>query len=146
MANFAWPGLIRTMVTTATPGVAIVATAYTASDDFVTAGEEVKAFEFVGIVLDVSVDGTGTFDAGLEMSFDDGTTWQPLPADINSQTQAAITQITSATISILKYWRLPAAVVPNKNCQVRLNVVITGGSADYDIDVAKWIFFGPRPG
>ena len=143
MPQTSWPGLIRSMLTTATPGVSIVATTYQDADDFVTAGVEVKAFQWIGIVLDVSVDGTGTFDFSLEMSFNSGTTWHPFPADLNSQTQAGITQITSSDAQILKYWRLPSAVVPAKECQVRGNIIITGGSGDYDIDVAKWIFFHP---
>lgn len=82
-------------------------------------------FEEIGLmhVWD-ETSGSGTFDVTPEVSADGGTTWWSMPAAINSQTAAAMTQIT-ADGNDIKYWTNP---LPN-NTAARVRFVYTAASS-----------------
>ncbi len=72
-----------------------------------------------------------TLDVTPEISFDGGTVWDSLPEAANSQTAAALGQITGNGVANAEYWNAPLPV--NANCQYRFKCTIGGTSPTFNI-------------
>lgn len=95
-----------------------------------TLDHEIYGEDIFGLCVDVSAV-TGTLDPKLEVSFDGGSTWLvAFPADINSDTQAQLTQMSGAAEQ-WKYWTIPFGYVADPATGdypvVRVNFVIATG-------------------
>lgn len=137
------PGFVRELLDTAS--VAYAGTAMTASE--VSESINVKGYLFVGLGIDLgTVSGTSpTLDADLEISFDDGSVWFNLPEDVNSTTQAAMTQKTSTGEKEFKYFAVPsvetAGVNPGERPLLRVQFTVAGTSPSFGIDNIYLVMF-----
>lgn len=85
---------------------------------------------------------TETLDITPEITYDNGTNWHSYPADINSQTAAAMAQITAAGNATPERWAniVPTAPAGATAAGVRFVFTIGGTNPSFTCDVAKLVY------
>lgn len=142
MNKFSAPGFLRTLRDSSGDPIE----GETKTTTFQSESLQLKGYLFVGLFLKVSsVTGSSPeFDVDVEISPDNGTTWYNMPQDINSTTQAAMTQLTAAGQEF-KMFAVPALATadtePGVNAVVRFVFTIAGTSPSFDVDHARYCFF-----
>jgi hypothetical protein len=112
--------------------------------DFYSSTYKLGDADYFGVVLSASASsGTSeTCDVKIECTYDNGTNWHSYPADENSQTAAALAQITAAGNATPEFWKnwIPTAPDGSGSCGIRIFFDLGGTSPSFTFDTAKLVY------
>jgi hypothetical protein len=121
----------------------------TISDSFNTDGVAIGPFrKFAVYFLTGTVTGTSvTLDMVVQISLDGGTTWFAMPDGANSQTGAALGQLTEASDDTVafEWWETPGGLANSAiPVQVRVKGTVTGSSEIIPVVDFQFLFWDPQ--